>query len=415
MQCQQCGYDNAPSTSYCTNCGAPLSGWQNVEPDNFSQPINLNEGNFENSYQPAEDFQNAPPFNENQVPPENSAWNPPSDNAWNQPNQAPQNFTTAASMTEWIKWGFNDIKNGIGLLKAALLSLLQLIPVVGFFFQGAVIRSGADTFEGNARQPLSNIFEAESIIMFFRMFAFTFLFNVVISIGMFVLMLIPILGWIATVIVPILAAIAIVPYEYIASIRSARLRNMSPFFDFKGNFEIAKRDIGGILFTSFVPTLAIGLIAAILGGIVTSILGLGIGAAGNAYSASGSTAALTGVGIGTVFGLLILAAIVTALGGVTSLVVYRSIGYWMNVNAPDFLAEQPQPRPQPTYQQPQQQPQQQSSQYNPADGQTYYVPPQYYQAPQPQQPQQSTYQSQQQEQYQQPPQDGSSGYWNNQQ
>ena len=412
MKCTNCGFENAPDAASCGQCGMPLmaewpqpqmtqnpSGWQQPEggeglqsEDSGWTQVALRDG-FASSNQSRWNMENDPFASLEQ----DGVQEPQSDGP----------FTGGVeSLVAPIKKGFDAIAGGLGLPKAGLLSLLSVVPFLRWFYHGAVIRSGGDAFENNGNPPLSHIFELESLIMFLRVLGAAIVIGLACALLAFVLGFIPILGKILAVVLMFAVSIASAPYMYVASIRAARTRRFAAFLDVKQNVEIIMKDVVSVMVTTVVPTLIIGILLYLLSMIIVG----GAGAAGT-YGANTSGAAGIGIVIASLSSLFIFSLFASAVSGVTNLVIYVSMGIWMNECASEFLTEAPKPEPAPKQKQSrksqtQQQPRQSSSSASKSyDGSVYqYTPPTQRQNPQPHsQPQPPEYQNEQ-------PQ-GQTGFW----
>ena len=336
MYCSKCGTQNADGTHFCVSCGADLAlvagGLVTGQP--VPPPPLPVQGTP--APQPAPQYGAQPqqqPYGGGQQQYAQQQYG--QQFAQQQYAQQQQAQQPKISASKCLSEAWSDIKaTPDWLTRLLVLGLINIVPVLNFVVTGFLYQWARDLTFGK-REPLpKKIFGDGTFMLGVYLFVVGIVAGFALAIVDTILGFIPILGWLAIVAL----SIAIVPLLSLCFLRVSIFNRIGAAFDFSKVWNTAKKDIGGLIVVTFVPSLVVGIALSIIGGIFTAIA---FGIAGfNAYSLYyGDFGAIIALIAGAIIIYFVFWVITMIVETFVSALIYRALGYWVSHNAPEWAAE----------------------------------------------------------------------------
>ena len=227
---------------------------------------------------------------------------------------------------------WKDVKESKGwLTKSFLLGLISVVPVLNFVTGGYAARWGRKAAFRTGDALPEGFFDDHSFATGFYLFIISLVWMIV----SWVLNLVPVIGGIV--------ALLLLPVLFVSHIHVAMLYDLGAGFRVSKFVDCFKRNYGGLMLITYVPSLLACIPFVIVTTAATIILGLGaVGGGLTAATLSSDLVAATtvaGLGLGTMLVLLVLVYLCMVVFAVVNLVVYRAMGYWVARFEPELVQE----------------------------------------------------------------------------
>lgn len=333
MTCPTCGAPTRDGAKFCSSCGSPLP--QESAPEDVQETV-VAEQVTETVQEPAPERPCAPDA------PTAPSPEPPQPQFRPQPPVQPAREGVLGA-------AWRDITSSPGWVgRTALLALMGVFPVVGFYVNGYLLRWSAELVNGARTALPKGVFDRKAFLTGFLYWVVTFLCGLAASV-LVVLNVIPVLG----AILAWLGFLCVNCYAAVAGIRMALSGRFGAAFDLSQIVEVLKRNPGSAFVAVFVPSLVTGLVGVLVSLMVVAVFGaascsalaksVGYASYGYGYGlSSGSDGALGALGV--IFGILgpLVGIVVVVLmfcsvfGTIWSL---RAFGHFVAENAPEWAVD----------------------------------------------------------------------------
>lgn len=260
-----------------------------------------------------------------------------------QPQQAPGNpqYVYVPAPKGCVSQAWSDITSSPNWIKRILLlMIMNCVPVLSLYTNGYIMQWGAEAAHGKGESLPVGTFNRKTILygLIPVMLMVLFLLGATV---LLLLCVIPILGYIACLVGVVMGT----AFYYMALLRVATTGKVASAFDLSELFRAYRKNLGSLVFSTFIPSLIGGLVSSIIALVIFSIAALvsyssieHMTSYTYTYLMSNPLALIT---FSTSFLVAFVFAFLIALlvQGFIELWTMRAVGHWVNRTVPEWAAE----------------------------------------------------------------------------